>query len=421
LLAKPVLILRIHNYNKVSFGAILGCLDESLLSSFDIIAFEGFKDFDLPSWQGRRILALYSFMQSHMPQVYKEILEFKENYPQAEFLAGGAQATAAPETIETLGFDYVCSGEGENFIGAFLLKWLEGKADRGIHRTGKAQVDLNASPGFSRIIDYLPPIEISRGCSFGCMFCGVPALFAGKVRHRSVDSICSIAEEYLRINPSRRVIKFLAPNAFAYGSHDGKPNLQAIKELLEGLTDTGIKSIQMGSFPAEVRPDFVTREVMELVSKYAKNKTIVMGLQTGSDAMLKKMNRRHTVEDSLRAVALIREFGYTPHLDFIVGNPGETYKDQLEMLEFIWFLIKTYGAKIHMHAFTPLPHTAWAKEEQSEIFDDIKAEMKRMQSEGHLDGWWENHIGYYREGKNLAKSLSKKAKKRLSDDKNNDI
>ncbi len=395
---KPNLIIRIHNYNKVSLGAILGACPAGLLANFNLSTWVSDEPPPLAALSSNSLL-VYSFMLPHVPQVRAELEQLRQAGAKAEVIAGGSQATATPEKIRELGFDYVVSGEGEDFFPQFLSEWLAGSARKGVHQTERGQVDLDRYPGFCEITGYLPPIEISRGCRFACMFCGVPRLHAGTLRHRSLAGIEAIIKEYFRLKPTRKRVKFLASNAFAYGSDGRQPNLAALKELLEMLKAVGVPEINLGSFPSEVRPDFVTPEVMELVTPYLSNKTIVMGVQTGSNSMLKKMNRSHTREQSVNAIALLRKHGFQPHIDFIIGNPDETDEDQFELIDFMEEMLTNYHVRIHMHAFVPLPATPWEDKLQSPINEKIKKHLRDLEKRGVLDGWWENHIGYFRTAK----------------------
>ncbi len=392
---KPFLIIRIHNYNRVSLGAILGACSETLLRHFNIKTWVSAAPFP-DELDNRPTLLVYSYMQPHEQVVEDELKDIKNRFPHIETICGGAQPTSAPENAINMGFDYVAAGESEEFFPEFLETWLAGSARKGIHQTPRGKVQLDPYPGFSSITEYLPPIEISRGCRFGCMFCGVPRLNAATLRHRSLESIETILKAYFHLKPTRKRIKFLAPNAFAYGSDGLKPDLEALYKLLEMLKKAGIPEINLGSFPSEVRPDFVTREVMELVTPYLSNKTIVMGVQTGSDSMLKKMNRGHTREQSVQAIALLREFGFQPHVDFIIGNPDESEEDQFEMIEFMEQMLRDYAIRIHMHTFVPLPSTPWENKLQSPINEKVKKHLRDLEKRGVLDGWWENHIGHAR-------------------------
>jgi B12-binding domain/radical SAM domain protein len=392
---KPNLILRIQNYNRVSLGAILGALPTQTMEKFHLVPWVSTGAAPEELKQAKTLIT-YSFMLPHAMEVGAEVKLLKAENPELELVCGGAQPTSAPQQSIDMGFDYVMVGEGEVAYGQFLEEWLVGGVERGVHRAAKAQVNLDLYPGFSSITEYLPPIEISRGCRCGCMFCGVPRLNAATVRHRSLAAIEGIVKEYFRLKPGRKRIKFLAPNAFAYGSHSGRADLNALYDLLEMLKRVGVPEINLGSFPSEVRPDYVTREVMELVTPYLSNKTIVMGVQSGSDRMLKKMNRGHTREQAINAISLLREFGFLPHVDFIIGNPSETVEEQVELVDFMEQMIKEYEIKVHMHAFTPLPATPWENQPQTPIDEQVKERIRRLERAGKLDGWWENHIGYYR-------------------------
>jgi B12-binding domain/radical SAM domain protein len=394
-MGKPNLIIRIQKYNRVSLGAILGALPISIMEKFNLVPWVSTGEAPQELAQ-RKTLLTYSFMLPHAMEVAVEVKKLRQENPELEFVCGGSQPTSAPQQSVEMGFDYVLVGEGEEAFAKFLEAWLEGGVERGVHRAEKAKVNLDLYPGFSAITEYLPPIEISRGCSCGCMFCGVPRLNAATVRHRSLAAIEDIVKEYFRLKPGRKRIKFLAPNAFAYGSYAGKPDLKALYALLEMLKRAGVPEINLGSFPSEVRPDYVTREVMELVTPYLSNKTIVMGVQSGSDGMLKKMNRGHSREQAINAISLLREFGFLPHVDFIIGNPGETDEDQFELLNFMEQMIKEFAIKVHMHAFTPLPATPWENKPQTPINEQVKERLRWLERAGKLDGWWENHIGYYR-------------------------
>lgn len=391
----PNLIIRIQNYNRVSLGAILGAAPKNLLQKFNLITWVSTGEEPIELGHERTLL-VYSFMLPHTTEVANELKSIKQRYPFCETVCGGAQPTSAPKVTLELGFDYVLAGEGEVSFSEFLEKWLENAFEKGIHHAPKAKVNLDLFPGFSTITEYLPPIEISRGCRCGCMFCGVPRLNAATVRHRSLDAITSIVKEYFKLKPGRKRIKFLAPNAFAYGSFSGKPDLNALYDLLETLKRAGVPEINLGSFPSEVRPDYVTREVMELVTPYLSNKTIVMGVQSGSNKMLAKMNRGHTVAQAINAISLVREFGFLPHIDFIVGNPDETQEEQIELVDFMEQMINEFDIKVHMHTFTPLPSTPWENKLQSPIDESVKKRIRTLQAAGKLDGWWENHIGYFR-------------------------
>lgn len=396
---RPILLVRVHNYNRVSFGAILGACPAPLLERFEILLWESSEPAPQALFQ-RPTLMLYSYMWTWLSQVRQEVEEVRAlargSAYRVTLLAGGSQASTVPEEALGIGFDAVIAGEGEHLFPAFLETWLDGRSPVGVVRAPTAEVDLNRFMGFHPIMNYLPPIEISRGCRFGCAYCVVPRLHRGTLRHRSVDQIAAIVREYFKIKPGRKRIKFLSPNSFAYGSDGYTPNVSALRDLLERLKAEGVAELNFGTFPAEVRPDFVTREVLEVVKAYVSNKTIVMGIQTGNDRHLAAMGRGHTRAQAVEAIRLLREFGFLPHVDFIIGLPGQTFDDQEELLTFMEEMVHSYSIRVHMHTFMPLPGTPWADKSAEAISRPAWERLKALSRAGVLDGWWENQIGYSR-------------------------
>ncbi len=396
---KPLLILRLQTHNIVSFGALLGACPNTLLDRFEVVLWRIREP--LPPTLGKRpAMIAFSFMMPHVEGARKDVQMIRSGYSESRhppfLVAGGTQVTADPEGSLAVGFDAVLPGEGENSFPRLLESWSEGLEISGILPSPGRTV-LDDFPGFHPLIGYLPPIEMSRGCRYGCAYCVVPFLYGGTIRHRSVKKILEIASEYLKLNERRRRVKFLASNAFAYGSEDGHtPNLEAISSLLHGLREVGVREISLGSFPGEVRPDFVTREVLEIVKPFITNRTIVMGVQSGSDRALRSMGRGHSREQAVEAIRLLREFGYTPHVDFIIGLPGETQKDQLELLTFMEELVNTYSIRIHMHTFMPLPGARWGDKVAAAIRPVARERLKALSRAKVLDGWWENQIAYSR-------------------------
>lgn len=395
-----ILILRTHNYNRVSFGALLGACPETTIARIRPVLWESDAP-PPPELLAGRVLLLYSFMMPHKDAVSAELRNIRalvgENNRTIDIWAGGAEATLNTTAVEQMGFDLVVAGEGEELFPELLCKWLDGKRPTGLHCTPPGQVDLDRYPGFHPIAGYLPPIELSRGCIYGCAFCAVPALHKGTLRHRSVAHVLEIAAVYLRNATARKRIKFLASNAFAYGSADGRTaNLEALHALLSGLKRIGVPEVSLGSFPSEVRPDFVTREVLELVRPFLSNNTIVMGIQSPFDSRLRSIGRGHTIEQAVRAIELLREFRFRAHVDFIIGMPGETPEQQDELLTFMERLVHDYGVRIHMHTFMPLAGARWADKVAEPIAPSARDRLRALARAGVLDGWWENQIAYSR-------------------------
>ncbi|MBW6470037.1 MAG: TIGR04013 family B12-binding domain/radical SAM domain-containing protein [Methanosarcinaceae archaeon] len=334
-------------------------------------------------------IMLYSFVTKQAAFVFQEV---SNSTTDSIYIAGGPHPSGAPE--ETLKyFDYVVIGEGEETL-PHLLRTLESGEDislvKGIAfkdpqgkmvQTGKRDhVDLNNYPCF----DYktlLSPMEISRGCPWNCKYCQTPRLFGKKVRHRSIDSIVKCTKHY-------DDLRFTSSNAFAYGGDGIHPRFDKVEKLLSTLHKIEGKNIYFGTFPSEVRPEFVTDEVLEMIVRYCTNETLSLGAQSGSDRMLKSMWRGHTVDDVIVAVERCTSHKISPNVDFIFGYPDETEEDQQDSLKLIKFINKKSGS-VRAHYLTPLPDTPYADVVPSKIGRDVKQILGKMALEGKLTGVWE--------------------------------
>lgn len=348
-----------------------------------------------------RVFYFDSFMSMDVPKVQSEMRELAQligkDREKVIFSAGGSHPTAAPEHTLTLGFDIVARGEGEVIIGEIVNKiqrekdWLEIPGitfnDGGfIQQTpNPPRIDLDDYIPYSHDPSIHPPIEIMRGCSFGCKFCQTPRVLR-KVRYRSLAKIDEIVKYYVQRFSTRSKIdiRFIAPNSLEYGSLDHrKPNLNALWSLVETVKKYPVRMF-LGSFPSEIRPEFVIPETVEVLQQSDSNK-VAVGAQSGSDSMLEKMARGHTLQDIYNAVDYLLDGQLVPQLDFILGNPLETEKEQWETLELCKVLIKK-GCGIRLHYFMPLPGTPWGNAPPSPLSATILKEANELLKHPLVEG-----------------------------------
>ena len=135
----------------------------------------------------------------------------------------------------------------------------------------------------------------------------------------------------------------------------------------------------------------MSAEALALVRRYADNRTLVIGGQSGSDRVLRDARRGHTVEDVLRAVRLSVEAGFVPDVDFLLGLPGEEAEDRRASIALARRLVEL-GARIHSHFFMPLPGTPLRGAEPSAIEPEAAHELSRLESEGAMHGQWRRQI-----------------------------
>jgi len=397
-----------HRYNWNSLSALSGAIEvDARLSGIHLV-------FVRPEVAASRLAGLaaahetviagFSFTTPDLLRTAAQVAVLRrdlpqERYPNLLLVAGGPHATALPRSALEIGFDYVVVGEGEAVFPDLLCAlgsgertpWLRGVAyragDGSLVQQGRARpINLADYPPFSVRFRRQGPIEITRGCPHHCRFCAAPFLAGRRVRHRPLRAVLSGVETCLAHGIDQ--IRFIAPNAFAYGSATEEPALDVLAELLRiSSAQAGRENVFLGSFPSEVRPESVTPAAVELVARYCGNDNLVIGAQSGSPRMLEAMRRGHTVDQVRRAVQITHAAGLRANVDFIFGLPGETAEDKLLSRRFAEELA-TLGARIHSHAFMPLPGSAWAHESPGEIDDSTARWLGGLAGEGREYGSW---------------------------------
>ncbi len=167
-------------------------------------------------------------------------------------------------------------------------------------------------------------ITIQEGCDKFCSFCVVP-FTRGAEYSRSLEDIVKEAES-LSQKGCKEII-LLGQNVNAYHGKD-KNNIQInLTKLILELEK--IKKLDRISYTTS-HPKDMDQELIDLHASSKKlNPYLHLPVQSGSDIILKNMNRKYTVKDYLDIIEKIRK--KVPNIalssDFIVGFPGETKKD----------------------------------------------------------------------------------------------
>jgi len=394
---------RFRQPNKYSLASLVGALEiaPALSDVQDSLQYE--MTHDLPSEVLRstdladydNIIVLLPMMSTQLRFWTREIaklIQLREIIqPKIILVAGGPHPTYCARDVLQLGVDFVVRGEGEEALPLLIREiitesenWdsIPNLAHFGIDTLIQNPVHMLENfddyPPYSIAHRLFSTIEITRGCPFGCYYCSVSGLFGSKVRHRSIDSI----HKWLELAVQAKFDKtwFVCPNAFGYGSHDGRTaEPEIVKKMMESISSIpGLNQIYFGTFPSEVRPEFVTAEMIDACVPYISNKMFTMGAQSASDSLLERIHRQHTFQDVLNAMDLFRSRGFAVDLDFIFGLPGETTEDIEKNIEFFQTVEKTTDIRIHGHTFLPLPGTRFQNEPPGELAEEYKAILGRL-------------------------------------------
>ena len=221
--------------------------------------------------------------------------------------------------------------------------------------------------------DYLPTsdkkspsayLSIMEGCSKYCTFCVVPYT-RGEEFNRRFDDIINEAIQ-LSIQGTSE-ITLLGQNVNAYKSNDHDGNPVGLSDLIRYISH--IDGIDRIRYTTSHPIDFS----QELISEYKNPKlanSLHLPIQSGSDLILSKMKRKHTVLEYKSIIKKVREIRPDIHLssDFIVGYPGESNYEFQKTLDFISEL---NFSDAYSFIYSPRPGTPAAQE-----FDDLSDKIK---------------------------------------------
>ena len=386
---KVLILFRIFKETRYSIVPLIASLENEDLShhiNIHIVTNSPLKF--LKGYSGQDIIIAYSFMSHQWENVKEEWRIIKEKFGRdITIIAGGPHATGKPKELIKWGADVVCCFEGEVVFPKIIKKHLRKNLKKPSIVYEKPKVWEESFP-FPQITPMISPIEISRGCPFGCKYCQTPVLKGRKMRHKTIEVITEAVK--FMVKHGLKDIRFITPNGLAFGSIDGlKINIEAIQQLLYNIKRNIPKEgrIFFGSFPSEVRPEFISKESVRIIKKYCHNKKVVFGAQSGSENMLVNMNRGHSIEDVLNACDVLLEYSMEPVVDFMIGLPDENEEDVLKTINLMEKLTNM-GAKVHLHYFMPLPGTPWGKRESSPIPAWALKKINRLISSGKLFGQW---------------------------------
>ena len=243
-------------------------------------------------------------------------------------------------------------------------------------------------------------VTITRGCDNMCTFCVVP-FTRGRERSRDPHSIISECKELQR--HGYKEITLLGQNVDSYLWYGGGPKKEFSKAS-DLQKATAVHFADLLAMVAQAVPDMRIRfatsnpqdmnlDVFRMMAKFPNIcKYVHLPVQSGSDNMLKAMNRQHTRDEYLQLVKKAREI--VPDLaisqDMITGFCGETEADHQDTLSLMEQVEYDYG---YMFAYSERPGTPAHKKMKDDVPEEIKKRrlndiikmqsalsLKRMQS-----------------------------------------
>jgi radical SAM superfamily enzyme YgiQ (UPF0313 family) len=296
----------------------------------------------------------------------QKIIEIaREINPDTKIVIGGPHAMIDHEyLINVLGSDFVISGEGErtllklvndlvenNTSSTFNIFYKDIEEERGRELGKNFRLDINSLPvpdikshyaflGKYQDVPVKLSVSTSRGgCVHSCSFCYC-SKFKEKIRWRSAKNIFNEIEYYVNTYGTQKI--FFVDDTFTC-------NRQLTEELCLLLIDSNIGV----NWTCTTHAKNLDNDLLRVMKKSGCS-SIHLGVETGSERLLKFLNKKLTLEDIFRTSELIRNNNIELRLFFMVGFPTETSKDIDKSIDLLKAL-KPDEAMLHV--YVPIPKT----------------------------------------------------------------
>lgn len=343
---------------------------------------EGFADADFNDAADVYVINTCSVTQMGEKKSRQLIRRAKKRNPKAVVVVTGCYAQLDPELLAAMeGVDAVVGTNEKKNITVIVRKLLGHEAGgtiQAVHDVMKGD-EFEEIPLYPSAVEHTrADLKIQEGCNNFCTYCIIPYTRGG-LKSRQPDAV--IAEAQRLISYGFKELVLTGIHLGAYGKDlPERPTLALILRRL--LAETDVQRIRMGSVESlEVDDDLIA--VMNSSDRICPH--LHLPLQSGSDAILKAMNRQYTKAEYKELLAELRSriHGLTISTDLILGFPGETdelFQETMETLEELKFS--------HIHAFpysqrpgTPaaaMPHQVdpQIKKERVEIVNALSARQK---------------------------------------------
>lgn len=296
-----------------------------------------------------------------------------KNNPDAVIVAMGCASELKNGEVPA---DIVIGTRDKNTVVTRVEEFFAHRGKELTHSASHVRPEVSKSDEYHDFGTVLSPegtrafIKVEDGCNNFCTYCVIPYA-RGRVVSRSEES-CLKEAEFLVSSGFKEII-VSGIHLCSYGKDQGKDILSLLELLKKIDSIEGLQRLRLGSLePKSMTPEFISglKELKHLCPHFH------LSLQSGSDTVLKRMNRKYTTaEYEDRVNALRAEFpDMSLTTDIITGFPGETEEEFAETIEYA----KKLGfAKIHVFPYSEREGTKAADMPQMDM-SIRKARAKRL-------------------------------------------
>jgi len=287
------------------------------------------------------------------------IHRFHRRNPEAKLVVSGCHASLDPEAVaQTLGVDMVVTNQDKDQLVPQVVQRLD----------LNSMPVMASEPGEASLFSrgrHRAFIKIQDGCRYRCTFC-IVTVARGDERSRSSADI--IDEINRQTEQGIKEIILTGVHVGGYGSDTDSSLYELVRSL---LAETDMPRIRFAS----VEPWDLPEEFFTLFEDQRLMPHMHLPLQSGSDAILRRMARRCKTAEFSRLLEQARTQipGFNVTTDIIVGFPGETEDDWRQTMDYV----ETTGFG-HLHIFTYSPR---AGTRAAGLEDQIPDSIKKQRSQ----------------------------------------
>lgn len=291
----------------------------------------------------------------------------KKANPRAVVVVCGCLAQeSAGDILQEYGVDAVVGTQDRCRIAEVVSACFAGTEMNAVQQISKAGFEnLSVHSSGEKTRGY---VKIQEGCDSFCSYCIIPHV-RGRVRSREAESAVAEAEA-LAANGVRELV-LTGIHISSYGKDSG----ESLVKLIEGICQIdGILRVRLGS----LEPHILTMDFLDAISDQPKVcPHFHVSLQSGSDTVLKRMNRKYNAGKYETFISNIRNVYDRPAIttDVITGFPGETEQEFLETMEFVKH---NKFSRVHVFPYSERKGTVAATMEGSVPVHERKARARRL-------------------------------------------
>ena len=340
----------------------------------DLTSIIGFSKTDIKEEADCFVLNTCHIREKATEKVYDEIGRVKKSFKNSKkplvIVSGCVAQAESKEMIKREPYiDMVIGPQSYHKIGDLILKYQREKTK--VNATefdvvGKFDKLQKISNSQNKISSYL---TIQEGCDKFCHFCVVPYT-RGPEYSRPFEQI--IDEVHSLVSAGAREIILLGQNVNAYNYKNKYKLSSLIGEL------NSIKNLDRIRFTTS-HPKDMTEDLINCFGDCEKLMPFLhLPIQSGSDKILKSMNRKHDQEYYLSIIKKLKNVRKNIKIssDFIVGYPGETEKDFEDTIK----LVKKIGfINSYSFIFSPRPGTPAASKKSNQLVEN-QNRLKKLQN-----------------------------------------